>query len=107
MSAKDEVRVRIPQLKSIETAIWLYYERFELTNSDIRELFGNISSQTVVKLKNKAHEVIAEEKIMLWSSRRVNTAAAYKAWGLDIADLERRYKKLTALNKSQQTRISR
>ncbi len=107
MPAKDEVRVRIPQLKSIETAIRLYYERLELTNSDIRELFGNISSQTIVKLKKKVREVIAEEDIMPWNSRRVNTEAAYKVWGLDIADLERRYKKLMALNKSQQTRISR
>ncbi len=107
MSAKDEVRVRIPQLQNIETAIRLFYERIELSNSDIRELFGNISSQTIVKLKKKASEVSAEEKIIPWNSRYVNTEAAYKAWGLDIADLERRYKKLIALNKSQQTRISR
>ncbi len=93
------VRVRIPQLKNIETAIRLYYERIELSNSDIRELFGNLSSTTMVKLKKKAEEVMTEENIMRWNTLCVNTEAAYKAWGLDIADLERRQKKLVALAK--------
>ncbi len=93
------VRVRIPQLKSIETAIRLYYERIELSNSDIKELFGSIGSATISKLKKKAEEVMTEESIMRWNTRYVNTEAAYKAWGLDIADLERRQKRLSAMAK--------
>ncbi len=106
----SKVRVRIPQLKSIETAIRLYYERIELSNSDIKELFGSIGSATISKLKKKAEEVMTEENITRWNTRHVNTEAAYKAWGLDIADLERRQKRLVALAKQshreteQQTR---
>lgn len=35
--------VRVPQITSLETAIRLYYERIELSNSDIRELFGKLA----------------------------------------------------------------
>ncbi len=104
MSVKQENRVRIPQVKDIETAIRLYYERIELSNSDIRKLFGDLAAATVVKLKKKARQVITEENIMEWNNRNVNTEAAFKAWGLDIADLERRYKKIAALDKKEKNK---
>ncbi len=34
----------------------------------------------------------------VWNSSRINTKVAYEAWGLDIADLEHRYKKLQELS---------
>lgn len=89
--------VRIPQITSIETAIRLYYERIELTNSDIRELFGKISSATVTKLKKAARQVMQDNDTPIWNAQCVNTEDAYHAWGLDITSLERRYKKLCAL----------
>lgn len=39
--------VRVPQITSLETAIRLYYERIELSNSDIRELFGKLAPATI------------------------------------------------------------
>lgn len=90
--------VRIPQITSIDTAIRLYYERIELTNKDIADLFGKHFSSTVVRLKAKAREKMAENNIQSWNIQCVNTAAAYEAWGLSIDDLEYRRAKLQQLN---------
>ncbi len=97
---KSKIRVRIPQITDIETAIKLYYKRIELSNADIRELFGDLGPATVSKLKKKAREVMNRENTPEWSARNVNTEAAFKAWGLDISDLERRYKKLSSMKRS-------
>lgn len=91
------IRVRIPQLCSVENAVRLYYEKSELTSADIKRLFDIHSSATVTKLKALAREKMIEEKIPARDSRNVNTAMAYKAWGLDISDLEQRLKKLREL----------
>lgn len=91
------INVRIPQVTSIETAIRLYYERTELSNGDIRELFGHLGNDTVRRLKWKATELMTERNTPIWNAQRVNTEVAYEAWGLNIADLERRWKKLKDL----------
>ena len=98
---KSTVSVRIPQLVSIEAAIRIYYERIELSNSDIREIFGRIGSATIVKLKNKAREVMQENNRPVWNAQLVNTEDAYTAWGLNISDLEKRLKKLRALERKE------
>lgn len=94
---KTGIRVRVPQLRSVEGAIRLYYEKSELTNADIKELFDVHSSATIAKLKNLVRERMAAENVPVWNSQNVNTAAAYKSWGLDISDLEQRLKKLREL----------
>jgi len=93
----SNINVRIPQLVSLEAAIRIYYSRIELSNNDIRELFGKIGSATIVKLKRKAREVMQDNKRPIWNAKLVNTEDAYTAWGLNIADLERRHKKLQML----------
>lgn len=86
--------------QDIGLAVRMYYEKIVLTTSDIKELFGNIGASTVTKYKNKAKQVMAEENVMPWNSSSVDTVCAYKAWGLDIADLEHRYAKLKKLNQT-------
>lgn len=88
------MKVRIPQITDIETAIQLYYERLELSNADIEILFGKHSSSTVAGLKAIARDKMRENNVPCWNAQRVNTEAAYLAWGLSIDDLERRYRKL-------------
>lgn len=89
--------VRIPQIAGIETAIRIYYERIELKNADIMELFGmNLSRGKIVKMKEAAKVIMDEENIQSYDATAVNTDAAYRAWGLNIDDLERRLKKLKA-----------
>lgn len=87
------VRVRIPSVQDVRTAIRLYYEKVELRNADIIELFG-CSKSTALKLKERAREEMSEQDMEAWDARAVNTECAFTAWGIEIADLERRYSKL-------------
>ncbi len=90
--------VRTPQLTSIETALEVYYSRPELSNSDIRLLFGEkLSSATISRLKAKVREQMAAENVPVWNSQCINTETAFKAWGLDVTNLENRLKKLREL----------
>ncbi len=94
---KSTISVRIPQITSLETAISLYYERIELSNDDIRKLFGHISSATISKMKKLAREKMIENHTPFWNAQYINTEVAYQTWGLEIGDLERRYKKIKAI----------
>ena len=96
--AKSVITVRIPQLVSLETAIKLYYTHSELSNKDIVELFGKLSSATISKLKKRVYENMAEEGSQIWNANFVNTKVAYRTWGIDIDDLEYRYQKLKELS---------
>lgn len=88
------VRVHIPSIADLKTAIRIYYTKLELNCTDIRELFPSASKSTVTKLKNKARERMVEDGVLTYGTYSVNTKAAYKAWGLDIADIEKRYERL-------------
>lgn len=87
-------RVRIPQYKDLKTAIDLYIKRTELSNADIETLFGHLSKDKMAKLKSLARDQMVEDCYPSWNASYVNTEAAYKAWGLDINDLKRRYREL-------------
>lgn len=89
--------VRVPQPKSVEFALQLYYEKSELANDDIKTLFGISANSTVAKLKAIAREKMINDNTPVWDARNVNTVAAYQSWGIDPADLERRVKKLREL----------
>lgn len=88
----------VPKLQNVETALEIYYSCHELGNKEISTLFGTKTFSVISRLKKKAKEQMDLEKTPVWDARTVNTAAAFRAWGLDIKDLENRYKKLTALN---------
>ena len=91
------VRVRIPRIVDMKTALRVYYSNEVLCNKDIVELFGRMSGATIVKLKSKAREYMDEHGITSHNANAVNTDAAFAAWGLDIDDIERRYNKLKKL----------
>ncbi len=91
--------MNIPQIASIETAVQMYYEKIALYNKDIITLFPGIGSATVIRLKQIAREKANEMGRMQYSDRSVITDCAYKAWGLDIAALERRLNKLRKYQK--------
>lgn len=90
--------VRIPPIVSLETAIRMYYEKIALGNRDILELFGDISSATISRLKKKAREQMAIDGVQSWTGYGVSTTSAFRAWNLDIVDLEKRYAKLRELS---------
>ncbi len=80
---------------NIEAALELYYSQNELSNNDISLIFG-CSRSYVNTLKRRVQEKMAEENAHppVFEATHLNTEYAFKVWGLDIADLERKYKKL-------------
>lgn len=94
-----ERHVIIPQLSDIALAVELYYSRIDLSNSDIKRLFGGVSANKISSLKKLADAQRREKGMASWDPRRVNTMCAFEAWGLDIEDLERRLKALRRFEK--------
>lgn len=63
------INVRVPQVTSIEMAIRLYYERTELSNPEIKALFGT-GNNTVCKL-NAADCVLSQCKLIFVAQGRL------------------------------------
>ncbi len=76
--------VRVPQITSLETAIRLYYERIELSNSDIRELFGKLAPATIKSLKNKALAIMTRAKHSGLECSAREHRDSHEAWGLTL-----------------------
>lgn len=87
---------RIPRIASIETAVRMYYSKYELSRSDIMELFG-CGGTKAGELKRAAVAYQREQGVMLRVNSAVCTDLAYKAWGLDIDALEKRFQKAEKL----------
>lgn len=90
------------QTPNIETAVRLYYEKSELMSADIKLLFS-CGATTATRLKNQARQEMAKKGVHSWIPSSVNTKVAFETWGIDIADFERRLKKLRSLNMEEVT----
>ena len=88
---------RTCKLQSIEDALRIYYTRPELTNEDICQLFGNVSTGTLSNLKRPVKERMRAEKYFCCTRFAINTKLAFEEWGIDVAELEARYKKFKKL----------
>lgn len=89
------VRLANPDLA---TVIEIYYSCAEIGNSEIKRLWGGkISRPSIVKLKNLAREQMREDNKPALRPNYVNTKSAYKAWGIDIVEVEEGFKKLQKL----------
>lgn len=73
-----------------------FYEKPEITNADIKELFGTGETQTI-KIKKAVKEEMAKRGVKSWLPHSVNTEIAYEVWGIDIDNFEKRLKKLRTL----------
>jgi hypothetical protein len=89
--------VGIPPIISIAEALKIYYTHSELGNAEIVALFGRLSSATVSKLKKLVKAEMNKRDICSYGLHKVNTTVAFAVWGIDVADLEKRFKKLKAL----------
>ena len=82
----------------IETAIYTYHRYIEIGNKEISALFDDkIGSATIVTIKKAARQQMLHDGVRSATPHAVNTKSAFKAWGFDILDLEKRYEKLVAL----------
>jgi len=91
------MKANIPQVSSIENALKIFYSHSELGNAEIVSLFGRMSSATISKLKKMAKDEMIKNGKYSYGLNKINTTVAYDVWGIDVVDLERRRKKLKAL----------
>ena len=89
--------MNIPQITSIDNALKIYYSHSELGNKEISSLFGQLSSATTAKLKKLVKDEMNIREILSYGLNKINTTVAFDVWGIDINDLEKRRKKLKAL----------
>ena len=89
--------MNIPQITSIDNALRIYYTHSEIGNKEIASLFGRLSSATTAKLKKLAKDEMMNREILSYGMYKINTGIAFDVWGIDVADLEERRKKLKAL----------
>lgn len=80
----------------IETAVYLYYAKPELTSDDVKNLFS-CGNTTAIKLKNHVRREMAARGVRSWIPSSINTKVAFDLWGIDIVDYEKRLKKLQSL----------
>jgi hypothetical protein len=90
--------MNIPAITSIENALKIYYSHSEIGNKEMTDLFGRRSSATIARLKRIAKTEMSAKDVFSYGSNKVNTTAAYQAWGIEVADLEKRMKKIKELD---------
>ena len=84
------------KLPDPEKALKLYYEKTEIDNAEIRELFDcNISTAT--RLKKQVREEMAKTGVKTWLPKNVDVQTAFKVWHIDVDSLEKRLAKLVSL----------
>lgn len=89
--------MNIPPITSIDNALKIYYMYSELGNQQITELFGKRSSATVSRLKRAVKDEMSKRDVLSYGLHKINTSIAYEVWGIDVADLEQRMRKLKNL----------
>jgi hypothetical protein len=88
---------------NIESAIEAFYSRNELSSADIMNIFG-CSRTKAESLKKEVRQEVAKiedktQRPIVFSAANVNTDFAFTVWGLDIASLEERFRKLQKFRK--------
>lgn len=93
----QEVRVRVPQLVDIGEAILIYYSKTELSNADLKKLFGTKAESTFYKLKKIVRNEMIAKNVEVFDDSKVNTKLAFEVWGFDINELEANFKKISKI----------
>ena len=85
---------------NIEKAIEFYYSKLELTTKDIAALFSCSEPAALVRKKVvMAESVKRDPRPLVFEAKNVNTEFAFEQWGLDIKEMEEKYKKLQKFKK--------
>lgn len=93
--------MRTRAITDIDTALRIYYEKDELDNKDICQLFKGLSESKAISMKKEVLEEMAKRKIPQFRKHTVNTDVAYELWGINIDRLERSRAKLIELGLTQ------
>jgi len=94
---RGNIQTNIPAITNLDTAIQIYYRYPEIGSKEMAQLFTRKSKSTINRLKKVAHNQMLEDNIFTHGMYKLNTKSAYKAWGIDVNDLEKRRNKLLEL----------
>lgn len=86
-----------PPITAIDTALAIYYNHPEICNKHITALFGNHSTATINRLKQRVKFEMIARGVRSYNAYSVNTKIAFEVWGIDVDDLEKRRAKLQKL----------
>lgn len=92
---------------NIAKAVELYYSRLALSNKDIKQIFSVASDSTVAKIKREVMTFFADADVNPLYGSRLKTHETFVAMGLDIKDLENRYRKLKKLTIDFDSRVKK
>lgn len=92
--------MRIKRIKSIDTALRIFYTYPEIGSAEIKELFGPLGDSTLRRYKKPVEIRQSELKIVVSRRFAINTKVAFEVWGIDVTDLEERREKLKKLGLS-------
>lgn len=88
-------------IQDLKACLRIYYTYQEIGSKQIMELFG-VKKVKASNLKKEVREEMARQGKMSFNKNNVNTEIAFKVWGIDIEDIERRVKKLEKLGLCEQ-----
>lgn len=83
-------------IRDLKNCLRIYYSCHEIGSPEIKELFG-VGTGKACNLKKPVREEMIKRDVMSFNPHSVNTEIAFKVWGIDIDDIERRVKKLEKL----------
>ena len=89
--------MNIPEITSIDKALQIFYRNPEIGTKEMEQLFTKKSKSTINRLKRIARNQMLEDDVYTQGMYKLNTASAYKAWRIDVKDLELRRNKLLEL----------
>ena len=85
-------------VKDLGTAVRIYYSYPEMSNKEIKELFGrNFSGATLARYKSMIRQRQRELGIKTAVPYSVNTKVAFEVFGIDITEIEKNMAKLQKL----------
>lgn len=88
-------------IKDLKDCLRIYYSYPEIGTPEIMRLFG-VGDSKAWALKKPVQKAQIEAGIIVLDKTCINTELAFKVWGIDVEDIERRLKKLEKLGLCEQ-----
>ena len=93
-----ETRITRPKIKDTAAAIRIYYSENYISCKEIKEIFGDMGSAKMARLRKAVREEEANRNIPVVVPRHICTKVAYDVWQIDINELVKNRQKLQKLN---------
>lgn len=88
------------QTADIDTVLRIYYTYPEISTAQVKEIFPSVSSSTLTNYKKHVKMEMAKKGVKVATRNAIDTETAFKVWGIDVQNLEKRRAKLKKLGLS-------